>query len=283
MFKKILSLVLVCGLIFSFAACERAEKSVDEGNKDIAGNESIVFAGDYSEIEKYDNQSEKDVKEQTAQISSDEKSEPKQEVSKEDKPTKQEPELDLNEEPVSSEPVSSKAQKQEESQPEQEAVSSKGGDKASNVISRDKAKAIALKHAEVKEKDIYDFDIELDKDKKSLHYDIDFEVGNIDYEYEIDAVSGKVLFSKSEKDDDKKPLVSRIQQPEPEISKSKAEDIALKHAGVKKKDVSEFEIDFDNDDGRKVYEIDFKHGGYEYSYEVNAESGKVVLKEKERD
>lgn len=68
------------------------------------------------------------------------------------------------------------------------------------LISRDEAKSIALKHAEVKEADIRDLDIELDKDAGTLHYDVDFEVGGKDYDYEIDAVTGKILKSEKERD-----------------------------------------------------------------------------------
>ena len=279
MLNKILTLILVCGLIFSFAACGNIQKPTESSKVDTAENESKVFAGDYTELDNSESKLE-NADNSAVQNGSEEKAESHQAISSEEAPIKQE-DSSSSEKPISSEAVSSEDKKQESSK--QIYTASQSGIAITGFISKEKAKAIALKHAGVKEDEIFDFEIELDKEQKAWHYDISFEVGNTDYEYEIAGVSGKVLFSKSEKDDDEKPLVSRVQQPEPEISKSKAEDIVLKHAGVKKKDVSEFEIDFDNDDGRKVYEIDFKHGGYEYSYEVNAESGKVVLKEKERD
>ena len=66
-------------------------------------------------------------------------------------------------------------------------------------------------------------------------------------------------------------------------AKSKAKATALKHAGLKEADIYDFDIDLDREDGKTVYEIDFKSGGYEYSYKINADTGKIIYSEKERD
>ncbi len=274
MFKKILSLVLVCGLLFSFSACDNTKAPTDENKEDTSKKDSIVFAGDYTELSS--TKSEPTDKNNNPQSSSEESSEPKQEASK------QQQHVVSSETITSSEPVSSEVKNEEKETSKNQTASQ--GSNSNNIISRDKAKNIALNHAGVSEKDIFDFDIELDKDKKALHYDIDFEVSNTDYEYEIDATSGKILFSKAEKDDNyKAPSSSKTQKVEAKISKHEAENLVFNHLRIKKSDVRDYEIDFDDDDKNKVYEIDFKYGGYEYSYEVNAETGKVVLKEKERD
>lgn len=67
------------------------------------------------------------------------------------------------------------------------------------------------------------------------------------------------------------------------ISKDEAKDKALKHAGVAEKDVTGLTVDLDRDDGDLRYEIDFHHGGYEYDYEINAETGELVFHDKEKD
>ena len=41
--------------------------------------------------------------------------------------------------------------------------------------------------------------------------------------------------------------------------------------------------EFDRDDGRAVYEIEFKHGAYEYEYEIDALTGEVIKSEKDID
>ena len=66
-------------------------------------------------------------------------------------------------------------------------------------ISAEQAKAIALAHAKVDAAKA-DFDkAELEEDDGVVYYDIEFEANGVEYEYEIDAVSGQVL--KYERDD----------------------------------------------------------------------------------
>ena len=66
------------------------------------------------------------------------------------------------------------------------------------------------------------------------------------------------------------------------IGNAKAESVALAHAGVAKSQVKFFECKYDVDDGVKVYEVEFYYNGYEYDYEVNALSGKIIKAEKEK-
>ena len=67
------------------------------------------------------------------------------------------------------------------------------------------------------------------------------------------------------------------------LTKEEARDIALQHAGLSVPDVSRLHIEFDRDDRRPEYDIDFRHNGYEYDYEIHAETGKILKSEKERD
>ena len=64
-----------------------------------------------------------------------------------------------------------------------------------------KAKSIALIHAGVSENQTYDMDIELDDEDGTLIYEVEFKSGNMEYDYEIDAVSGTILKHESELDD----------------------------------------------------------------------------------
>ena len=66
------------------------------------------------------------------------------------------------------------------------------------------------------------------------------------------------------------------------IGYSKAKSIALKDASVKSSAVSEYEAELDKERGIYVYEIDFEAGKYEYEYKINAKTGKIIFKEKER-
>ena len=62
------------------------------------------------------------------------------------------------------------------------------------------------------------------------------------------------------------------------ISEDKATDIVLKDAKLTKKEVSNFQIKSDKEDGKATYEIDFDTDKKEYDYTVNAETGKILEK-----
>ena len=70
-----------------------------------------------------------------------------------------------------------------------------------STISRDKAKQIALSHAGVNSADIFDFEIELDRERGKLVYEVSFETRQKEYEYEILASTGEILHSHSERQD----------------------------------------------------------------------------------
>lgn len=55
-----------------------------------------------------------------------------------------------------------------------------------------------------------------------------------------------------------------------------AKEAALKHAGVSSSQVTFLEAEYDYDDGRMVYEVEFHVKGTEYDYEIDAQTGEVV-------
>ena len=68
-----------------------------------------------------------------------------------------------------------------------------------------------------------------------------------------------------------------------QITLEQAKAIALSHAGVDAGTVYDFDGEWDYEHGIAVYELDFKSGGYEYDYEVNAVTGEILKSEKEWD
>jgi len=68
-----------------------------------------------------------------------------------------------------------------------------------SVISVDKAKQIALSHAGVSGASFKK--VKLDTDDGVRVYEIEFKVGNVEYDYDIDASSGAIISSSSEIDD----------------------------------------------------------------------------------
>ncbi len=58
-----------------------------------------------------------------------------------------------------------------------------------------------------------------------------------------------------------------------------AKNIAFEHAGVSESEVSELEIDYDYDDGRLIYEIEFKIRSSQYEYDIDARNGAILKSE----
>lgn len=67
-----------------------------------------------------------------------------------------------------------------------------------NIITKDEAKAAALKHAGLNTSDVKRIGIELDRERNGLVYEVDFDAGKYEYEYEINAENGKVIKSEKE-------------------------------------------------------------------------------------
>ena len=78
---------------------------------------------------------------------------------------------------------------------------SNNSDRSDSVkISRDEAKSIALKHAGLDEKNITGFDIDLDRDNGKMEYEIEFHSGGMEYDYDINALTGEIINSHKEYD-----------------------------------------------------------------------------------
>ena len=67
------------------------------------------------------------------------------------------------------------------------------------------------------------------------------------------------------------------------ITKEEAVAIALKDAGFAESQVKRLRTEFDYDDGRPEYEVDFHRDGFEYDYEIHAETGVILSKDKDRE
>lgn len=161
-----------------------------------------------------------------------------------------------------------------------EAPANKESNKENNkgYIGVEAAKQKALADAGVKAEEAVFVKAYYDADDIVPHYDVKFEANGYEYEYEIKASDGKVI----EKDVDRevKP-VSNPSKQEEYISADKAKAIAYEHASVKAADVKFSKAELDRDDLIAHYEVEFVAGNFEYEYEINAESGKVIASDKE--
>ena len=69
-------------------------------------------------------------------------------------------------------------------------------------ISEDEALDAALKDAGVAKADATEIEVELDRDDATKHFDVEFKANGMEYDYDIDPVTGDVLYGNSEVDDD---------------------------------------------------------------------------------
>ena len=166
-----------------------------------------------------------------------------------------------------------------------------------SLLTAAEAEAIALEAAGVKAGEVTHLHTEFETDDGVKEYEVDFRVGDWEYDYTVHAETGAILSSDKEYDPPKTtdPAPTETQAPdatevtttEPPaveyLSAEAAEDIALAHAGLDRADVRFERTEFDKDDGVPEYEIEFTADGWEYSYDIHAETGKILSSEKEYD
>jgi len=168
-------------------------------------------------------------------------------------------------------------------------------------ITAEEAEAIALKHAGVSAEAVSRIRTEFDYDDGRAEYDIEFYADGWEYDYEIHAQTGEILRSEAEPPkviptgppaepvteppatEAAAPVSAPTEKPKADrISEQEARDIALKHAGFTADQVSRLRVTFDYDDGVPEYEVDFDFDGFEYDYEIHAETGKILSWDKDR-
>ena len=153
---------------------------------------------------------------------------------------------------------------------------------ASNRITLEEAKKVALDDAKLTAADVTFTKAKLDYDDGRAVYDIEFYSGAKEYDYEIDAATGRILEKDIDRNDDVN-APTEGQDSQTYITAEQAKAAALSAAGFSASEVRGLKAEFDFDDGRAVYEVEFKKGIFEYDYDIDAVSGKVLKAEKEAD
>ena len=149
-------------------------------------------------------------------------------------------------------------------------------------IGVEKAKEAALSHAGVAESDTVFLIAEADYDDGRKEYEVEFYAGGTEYDYTIDAASGRVLKFDTElewysADDDAGYGWQNV------IGKQKAQEIALADAGVAAGDALHLIVKPDWDDGVRIYEVEFYTASQEYDYEIHAETGDILSRNREAE
>ena len=146
-------------------------------------------------------------------------------------------------------------------------------------IGKDAACDIAFAHAGVTADNVRKLETELDLDNGVMVYEVEFVCDGLEYDYEIEAKTGKIVKYSFEGDDDWADPVPG----EPSggyIGAEAAKQAALTHAGVTASEATVTKCELDDDDGRKQYEVEFATSSARYEYEIEAGSGKVLKYEK---
>ena len=149
-------------------------------------------------------------------------------------------------------------------------------------IGRDAAVDAALGHAGVTRSEVRKLDVDLDYEHGSMVYEVEFKVGTAEYEYDIGAADGDIIWYEIERDGTVEQGGSAIDG-KAAISADDAKTAALNHAGLTASQVTHLKTELDREGGKLVYEVEFKSGGHEYEYVIDAATGAVIKSEKEHD
>ncbi len=149
---------------------------------------------------------------------------------------------------------------------------SKPADSPKSPMNHVDALALVLQHLGITEAEILRKEIEFDDGK----FELEIKVGNTEYEFEVNAATGKVVETDREID---KERPSKPAEPEkPGLTAEAALQMVLDQLGLTKEQIRELEFDFD----KGKFELEFKVGNTEYEFELSI-TGKILKSEKEED
>ncbi len=152
-----------------------------------------------------------------------------------------------------------------------------GSDEALNIALNDAGTVIGV---------VSELDVEFDSERGVMVYEVEFNAGGREYEYDINAKTGEIVKRNIEGDSSSSGSGnngSNNNSSDSYISQQAALDAALSHAGVSASDIYDYSVEFERENSIYVYEIDFKSAGYEYNYEINAVNGQIIKYEREWD
>lgn len=151
------------------------------------------------------------------------------------------------------------------------------------ALTQAESETIALNHAGVTADGVTALRSHYEVDDGIPKWDVEFRVGDWEYDFDIHAETGAVL----EWDKDYEPVKSTAKPAEPKptakLTREEAKAIALEKAGLTASEVRKVEIELDWEKGTAVYEVEFKSGAYEYDFDIHAETGAILKWDKEID
>lgn len=156
-------------------------------------------------------------------------------------------------------------------------------------VTLEQAKEIALKHANLINDQVSFIRAETDLDNGIEKYDIEFYHENIEYDYEINVANGEIIeydhdvenYNINNKQTPIRNIGGATEEQGKIISIDQAKEIALKHANLTSDQVTFGKSELDFDDGIQKYYIEFYYNSREHSFEIDANTGKVLANEKD--
>ena len=142
---------------------------------------------------------------------------------------------------------------------------------SSSYIGEAKAKEVALNHAGLTSSAVTFVRANLDWDNGRAEYEVEFYANGKEYDYDIDAVTGDI---RSYDYDAEYYAPASGTASSGSISESQAKQIVQERAGSTGGTFREFKLDWD--DGRSMYEGEYRVGWTEYEFEIDAATGTVL-------
>lgn len=176
------------------------------------------------------------------------------------------------------------------------AIQSSGQASDSAYIGVEAAKSAAFAHAGLDASQVTTDEVDFDYEDGRMVYELEFYADGAEYEYDIDASTGAVVKFSQEggrtqtsssagsggasgnvsSGSGSGTAQSGAGGTAADIGREAALAAALSHAGVSQDQVYDLEVKREYDDGRLEYEIEFKTGGWEYEYTINATDGTIL-------
>lgn len=138
------------------------------------------------------------------------------------------------------------------------------GDNAA-YIGQDKAKELALKHAQLASNQVTFVSATLDWEDGKAVYDVEFYTTGKEYDYEVDALTGQILTWDFDAEG-YAPAASNY------IGEAKAKEIAL----TKAPNATVVKCVLDVENGTAKYEVELREGYKEYDCDVDAVTGTIL-------
>ena len=177
---------------------------------------------------------------------------------------------------------------------------------AGKDIGQEEAEKIAFQDAGIQKTDTSRLRVSREQDDGRKSYEIEFDAGNKEYSYEIQASGGTILSSDVEtiqqniqtenQQAAQNPQTAETQQPAenqqtteapasqtptPAVSEADAKKAALDRVpGAAEQDLR---MELEYDDGRYIYEGDIYYQQKEYEFEIDANNGSFLKWSEERD